>query len=148
RAPESRGETLDAIVLLESQHRAIEEVFQRMARESIARDVRPALLQLADLLTLHSAIEERHFYPGVRTDETEALIDDSAEDHMDMKGLLLHLVDAGPDDPDFPAKLEELQGLVEAHVAEEEDDLFPRVRDTIEEDALAGLAQEMTATMV
>ncbi len=62
--------------------------------------------------------------------------------------MLLDLLETGPRDPDFQGKVEELQGLVEAHVLEEEGELFPVVRDLMSADQLEALAQEMTARMV
>lgn len=147
-ARKNEGGSLDAIELLEAQHREAERLFQQIGRGANGRDVRPALLELADILTTHASIEEKHFYPAARAQGTEELVDHSYDEHREVKALLLHLLDADPADEDFAPQLEELQGLVESHVIEEEGQLFPKVRGLLSADQLEGLAQEMTAAMV
>lgn len=143
-----QNDRLNAIQMLEEQHRLVEKCFEDLARQADGHDPRAKLYEVAELLTTHAAIEERHFYPAVRAEDTQHLVDDSYEDHLEVKRLLLHLLDAGPKDAEFQVKLEELQGLVESHVQEEETELFPAVRELMSADQLEGLAQEMTATMV
>jgi hemerythrin superfamily protein len=137
---------MDAIQLLESQHRAVEKLFAGIAGAN-GTEIRPTVLQIIDKLTVHSAIEERHFYPAVRTADTEELIDESYEDHREVKEVCLHLLDVDPSDEDYQAKVEELQGLVEEHVSIEESELFPAVRDMMEVGELDTLGQQMMATM-
>jgi hemerythrin superfamily protein len=142
-----QGGELEAIQLLESQHREVERLFQAIGTGGNGKEMQGTVTQIVDKLTLHTAIEERHFYPAVRAADTEDLIDDAYEDHREFKELCLQLLDIGPTDENYQAKVEELQGLVEEHVAIEESELFPMVRDLIEPSELQSLAQEMLATM-
>src|SRR5688572_15335032 len=59
-------EPKDAITLLEGQHRTTERLFVELAADPEGRDLRPVLLELADVLTVHATLEERLFYPVVR----------------------------------------------------------------------------------
>jgi hemerythrin superfamily protein len=136
----------DAIQLLESQHRSVERLFQSIENKS-GKEAHAAVLEIIDQLTVHTHIEERHLYPAVRTSESEELIDDAYEDHREVKEVCLHLLEIGPDDPDYSAKLEELQGLFEEHVSIEESELFPMARDLLEEDRLSALCEQMIASM-
>jgi hemerythrin-like domain-containing protein len=139
----------DCILMLEQQHRQVERTFEELMQlcEDGGEDVRPKLLELADLITSHAIIEERHFYPRVRAAQTEDLIADSYHDHDDVKNVVLHILDAGPEDDEFLAKVEELQGLIEAHVMEEEQQLFPQVRKMLSSEDLQSMTEQMLDTM-
>jgi hypothetical protein len=143
----SSSEPRDAIRLLEQQHRSIALLFAELATDTQGRDLRPVMLELADQLSLHGAIEERLFYPVVRDEDTEVLLDDAYEDHHDMKELLLEMMDVGVDDPSFPARVSELKGLVDEHVAIEEAELFPMAREQLDASQLEAIAREMTVVM-
>jgi len=67
---------MDAIELLDAQHRDVERLFSQLEG---ARGERKARLfrELADLLAIHATIEENHFYPMVKTNDTEDLVMES-----------------------------------------------------------------------
>jgi hemerythrin superfamily protein len=137
---------IDALQLLEQQHRAVDQAFERLRSSADDREARQLFVELGRLLVGHAAIEEKHFYPAVRTVETEALVSGSLHDHQEVKKLLLHMLDADLPDEDFGELLEDLQGMVEGHVREEEDDLFPKARTLLAAEELQAMAQEMIAT--
>jgi hypothetical protein len=137
----------DAIEFLQEQHRAAEKLFATYWAAPAGGDHRALLLELADVLTTHSSIEERHFYPALRTAETQALLDDSYDDHREVKEIVLHLLDIGPLDETFPGELEQLQARVQEHVATEERELFPHARALLGTDRLVRLGAAMAATM-
>jgi hemerythrin superfamily protein len=139
--------SIDAIAMLEQQHRAVESLFDEIISTAEPQQARRMVLELADLLIGHSAIEERHFYPAIRTSENDELVADSLHDHQEMKKLLLHILEAGESDEDFTEKLEELEGQVESHVDEEEEVLFPRARTMLGREELLSLAQQMAVTL-
>jgi hypothetical protein len=140
---------MDAIEMLEAQHRALDGLFLAVHRRSNANDLRVQLGALADMVLLHDAIESRHFYPAARAAmaATEQELRRSLAEHLDVKWVLATVLEADPSDRDLFPELEELEGLLEAHMIEEELELFPRVRRLIGRDHLLALAQEMAATM-
>jgi hemerythrin superfamily protein len=144
---DNASDGVDALQLLESQHRAVEKLFQSIPVGGDAKDVQPTVLQIVDKLTMHTVLEERHFYPAVRAGDTEDLIDDAFEDHREMKELCLQLLDLQPDDDGYSAQVDELQGIVEEHVSIEESELFPLVRDLLSASELEDLGQQMVASM-
>jgi hemerythrin superfamily protein len=143
-----RPEPIDAIDLLASQHRAIEHLFDQLGDGPDGAPFRRTFLELADILALHGAIEERHFYPAVRAADTERELAEFVEDHLQIKRVLATLLETSQSDQDVMSEIEELEGLFEDHVLEEERLLFPKVRLLLEADQLIGLAQEMAAAMV
>ena len=147
RDSDAAGDEIDAIQLLTSQHREVDKLFQDLKNASDETVMRSTLLQVVDKLTAHTTIEERHFYPVVRGAETEDIVADAFDDHHEVKEMCLHLLDVGPGDEDFHAKVEELQALVEEHVAIEEGELFPQVRELYDVDQLQTMGREMAASL-
>jgi hemerythrin superfamily protein len=142
----SREKSVNAIELLESQHREVDELFEQISETEDDEEVEQLFVQLADKLAMHAKIEELHFYPAVKAARTEDILLESLEEHLGIKRALADLLDMDPGDETFDAKVKVLQELVEHHVEEEESDLFPKVRKIMSADQLVALAQEMAAT--
>jgi hemerythrin superfamily protein len=136
---------MDAIELLEEQHRDVEDLFEEIA-EAETSEKREIFEEIADQLTIHATIEERHFYPSVKDPRTEEILRESLEEHMAVKRLLAELLELKATDEVFDDKIEALKGHVQRHVEEEEQTLFPKARTILDKATLTALAQEMTAT--
>jgi hemerythrin superfamily protein len=136
---------IDAIELLEQQHREVEELFEELEETSGVRK-RRQFLEIADKLAVHATIEERDFYPAVRATKTEAILLESLEEHLGIKRVLADLLAVDVDDDTFDAKVKVLKEQVEHHVEEEEDELFPKVRQLLDKEMLIAIAQQMIAT--
>src|SRR5262249_29179061 len=137
------SQTIDALDLLAEQHADVEDLFAQIA--STKRDRRTLFDELADKLAAHTTIEEKLFYPAAMSKQTEALLRDAVDDHLEVKRILAELLDMDSDDEEFDEVLAELEQAVSHHVRVEEDELFPIVRAQLTEDALAGLGNELLA---
>ena len=139
-------DTTDALEILKEQHAEVDALFDQIADSEDPEDKGELFRQLADKLAAHSAIEEKIFYPSVMSDQTEMLLLDSTEEHLAMKRVLADLLELGPDDEHWDAKVHVLADEVRHHAYDhEEDKLFPILRRTMTEDELAGLGNEMLA---
>ena len=136
---------MNAIDLLESQHREVEDLFARIEKAANNEAKEQAFIELADSLAIHTSIEEHHFYPAVKESETEELLIESVEEHLEIKRKLSALLDTDVEDQTFDAKLDDLRDEVERHVEEEEEDLFPKVMNLFDEDQLDAIGQAMSA---
>ena len=136
---------MDAIEMLEEQHRDVEDLFDELESAG-ASDKQDLFDELADQLAVHALIEEMHFYPAVKARRTEDILLESLEEHLSIKRLLADLLQLDPSNELFAAKLEVLKEQVEHHVAEEEDDLFPKVRKVLDHKQLVALAEDMSVT--
>jgi hemerythrin superfamily protein len=136
---------MNAIDLLESQHREVEELFAGFdkAKDAIAKLI--LVDEISDKLSMHAAIEEHQFYPAVRARRTEDILLESLEEHLGIKRVLADLLETRADDATFDAKVKVLRELVEHHVGEEERELFPKVRRILVAEELEALGQEMSA---
>jgi hemerythrin superfamily protein len=136
---------MNAIDLLEAQHREVEDLFSKLERTKDAATRERIFVKLADSLAIHASIEEHHFYPAVKEkgDEDEAF--ESIEDHLAIKRALSALLDIEVDDDSFEVKLDALQTEVEHHVAQEEGELFPHVMRIFDENELEDIGDAMSA---
>ena len=137
---------MDAIELLETQHRDVDALFARLERA--AGKARAQIFDdLADLLAIHASIEELHFYPAVKTAATEDNVERSTEEHLGIKRKLSLCMGTSIDGDKFDERLRALKEEVQQHVGEERAELFPKVRRLFDGDQLEALGQEMTSTM-
>ena len=136
---------MDAIELLESQHREVEDLFSQIEDAKGAKEKEQLFEQIADALAMHAAIEEHHFYPAVRAKKTKDILLESLEEHLGIKRVLADLMKVDASDETFDAKIKVLKEQVEHHVEEEESDLFPKANKLLSSEELDALAQEMTA---
>jgi len=139
---------MDAIELLESQHRKVEDLFSKIESADDLSEKEALFNQLADDLAIHTSIEEHQFYPAVKARQTEDLLLESVEEHLGIKRALADLLEIDAADKTFDAKIKVLKELVAHHAEEEEDELFPKVRKLLDDDILEALGQEMTAAQV
>jgi len=96
--------------------------------------------QLYKDLTAHAEAEEQVVYPAVRSyyDNTQELYDEQAE----MKRMLDEIKSISPSSPEFKDKVRQLAQIVQGHVSEEENDMFPRIRDNFSDDQQEQMATE------
>jgi hemerythrin superfamily protein len=132
---------MNAIAVLELQHHDIEELFERLLSAATLETKRKLFAKLTDSLAIHAAIEEHHFYPTVR----EEHLPTSIEEELEIKSVLADLHDIEIGDEAFNAKMSALLEVVEHHVATEELNLFPKVKEALDGKALEDLGEAMSA---
>ena len=137
---------MNAIELLEQQHRDVEKLFKKIEKAEAGEKER-LFDELADNLAVHAAIEEQHFYPTTKDARTEELLQEAVEEHLAVKRIIADLLEMEPDDAQFDAKIKVLKEQVEHHVEEEEKELFPKVKKVHSKDELEdlGILMEQTA---
>ncbi|WKB51174.1 hemerythrin domain-containing protein [Eleftheria terrae] len=136
---------MNAIDLLIKQHRELEARMKSWGEAREAAEQRRIFEDVGDQLTVHLASEEQVFYPAVKARRTEDILLESLEEHLSLKRLLSDLLELPQDDPTFEAKFKVLKEQTEHHHKEEEENLFPKVRQLLDGDSLARLGEEMAA---
>jgi hemerythrin superfamily protein len=133
---------MDAITLLREDHRTVEKLFKQFekAGPSAGKTKQKLVDKIIHELAVHAAIEEQVFYPAVR-EADEDLVLESLEEHHIVKWVLSELDGMSPKDERFDAKVTVLIELVRHHVKEEQDDLFPEVRDALSRKELAEIGE-------
>jgi hemerythrin superfamily protein len=136
---------MDAIELLEQQHREVEELFEKFEKAGDkARKTKEKLCrEISDKLAMHAEIEEKLFYPESKMEDTEEILRESVEEHLGVKRILADLLETEVADEQFDAKMKVLKEQVEHHVEEEEEELFPKVKKALSEEELEDLGARM-----
>lgn len=111
---------LDAIQLLKSDHRAAENLFE--AYKNAKGDKKKADLagQICMELSVHATIEEEIFYPAVRGEVEDDLLDEAYVEHDGAKLLIAEIMEGTPGDEFYDAKVTVLSEEIKHHVKEEE----------------------------
>jgi hemerythrin superfamily protein len=115
----------DGFAMLEHDHRAVGEMF-----DDYEQGGDPALArQICFELTVHGEIEEQVLYPALRDfgDKTSQVADNAEEAHDLIAQTIGRIELAKPDA--VVGLIATLRSTVEAHVREEEEDMFPTMRD-------------------
>ena len=128
------GITMDAIAMLEADHKKVQKAFKdfEKLKESGKRREKAAIVQqtCADL-TVHTKVEEEIFYPAVRKAIKDgALMDEATVEHAGAKSLIAQLESMQPGDDLYDAKFTVLGESVNHHIKEEQNEMFPKVRKT------------------
>jgi hemerythrin superfamily protein len=132
---------MDALDFLKKQHDLVERLFTKI--EGADEAERIVLLEdLADVMAIHAEIEEQIFYPAVKAEQTMDLLEHSVEEHLEVKRLLTKLVAMEPEE-DLEPDLREVMSSIRDHVQEEENELFPKVRELFDEEQLSKMGDAL-----
>lgn len=123
-----------AIRLLKADHAEVSRCFkeyQKLVKRDAGDNERESLAHhICALLTVHATIEEEIFYPAARLVlDDEALVDEADVEHSCAKDLIAQIQGMVATDPLFDAKVKVLGEYIAHHVAEEQDELFPKVKE-------------------
>lgn len=126
-------DTQDVIELILADHRQMERLLRGVRDTTEDRGAR--LDELADLLVAHAEAEEAEVYPTLEArsddEEVEHEVAHGEEEHAEINEKLLAALEASGDldSDDFDAALEELGGMVNHHLSEEERNVLNPARD-------------------
>jgi hemerythrin superfamily protein len=116
--------------LLRADHEHVDGLFEqyRDAMDASAENRGPLAQEICMQLEMHADIEEEIFYPAVRQ-EADDLVEESLQEHADVRECIDVLRELRPEDAEFDATMLRMMQLVESHVATEEDELFPPLEE-------------------
>lgn len=118
---------INAISLLKSDHRLVEDLFQQIEATDDDDELTELVLALHTALSVHTRIEEEIFYPALRAASAEAgdLLDEAAVEHGSAKHFLIDLSTSTNEDRFYRARLKVLKEHIRHHIKEEEEQLMP-----------------------
>ena len=136
---------MNIIEMLKQDH---QEAAAMMDRIESAGEGDPSVMttftQLKEALTLHTQIEEKVFYPALRNnDETEDQIEESFEEHQEVKDMLAEMSGLQAGNDEFMSMMGDLRESVEHHVEEEENELFPKAQQILGDSRLQEMGEQM-----
>jgi hemerythrin superfamily protein len=144
RKTSGKEATTNILEILEAQHKEVDALLEKL--EEGEGDRMALLTELADNLAAHASCEEKVFYPFVMAKDTEEILQESVEEHLSIKRVLADMITMKLDDDGFDAKLSVLKEQVSHHAHEEEEDkLFPKVRNLFTAEELVGVGNQYLA---
>jgi hemerythrin superfamily protein len=142
---------VDAITLLREDHRTVEKLFKEFEKlvKAGGGDARKRSVvdQIITELSIHAAIEEQVFYPAIRrgVPDVDDTVLEGLEEHHIVKWTLSELEGLAPSEERFDAKVKVLMESVRHHVEEEQDEMFPKVREALGRKQLAEIGDALEA---
>ena len=135
---------MDGLELLKQDHQAVKDLFGQLDDAEDTKQRKRLFDQIDTQLNIHAHIEETVFYPEIqKIDELKDMVEEALEEHQEVKTLLEEIEGLDPEAEQFSASLEELMENVEHHVAEEEDEMFPKVRERCDQATLDRLGDQL-----
>jgi hemerythrin-like domain-containing protein len=139
---------MKATALLKKQHREVADLFSKALAATAPRLRQQFRDEIRRQLEMHTAIEEEIFYPAVRelgTAKALDMIGEAVEEHHVVKLVLAELPRLEPDADNYEAKITVLKELIEHHVEEEHEEMFPLAAKKLDFDELKKLGEHMQA---
>jgi len=124
----------DAIALLTEDHKTVQKLFkdyEKLTQGDAEEEDKAALAQqICTELSVHAQIEEEIFYPAVRDaiEETD-LLNEAEVEHASAKDLIAQIAAMAPGEELYDATVTVLGEYVNHHVKEEQDEMFPKVKN-------------------
>ncbi len=130
---------------LAAEHRATLKLFDALEATGGTNGPRRTILlmQLKHALAKHALEEENAIYPALREAGQTEEADRLNGEHGYVKQYLYELEKMPKDGPGFRAKLAEFRAAIEAHMRDEEDRIFPRLKAGLD----AAANKKLTALM-
>ena len=125
----------DVTILLTRDHTEVHKLFKeydKLAEAEARGSDRQALAEeICAKLTAHATAEEEIFYTAAREAGIDSdLLDEAEVEHASAKDLIAQIRGMSPDEDLYDAKVKVLGEYIDHHVGEEEDELFPKCRDS------------------
>lgn len=135
----------DWVEALTAEHELALAIFDKIeATDDSQTHQRTALLgKLKYALTKHALEEENVIYPALRNAESRAEADDLDGEHAEVKTYLYELENLEKDSPVWLTRVRLFRAMIEKHMREEENEIFPQLRDRLSDEENARLTAAM-----
>jgi iron-sulfur cluster repair protein YtfE (RIC family) len=127
---------MDILEHLEEEHRKVEKMIADLESTETFDQREPILAELGDSLSKHMDVEEERIYPIVdeRLGSNKAL--EAQKEHDTARNDVAQLVEQADSDG-FAAALAQFKTDISHHVSEEENEMFPQLREQAADDIAA-----------
>ena len=139
--PPDHADDQDVIDVLTTDHREAVSLISEIRSTVDPARRRDLADQLIAELVRHSVAEEMHVYPAVRDHlpgGAEAVEHDTAE-HKELERTMKQLESADSSGPEFLSVVDSMEAILADHVADEETEQFPQLRQHVPQQQLVEL---------
>jgi hemerythrin superfamily protein len=135
----------DIIAELIVDHREVDEMLTTLQGEMSAEDRQDTMERVITELVRHSIAEESYLYPAIedRVPNGKQIADKERADHQEVEELLKQLEGEDPHAPESRPTMMKLVADLHAHIADEENNLFPALRSVYSEQELRELGDKV-----
>ena len=122
--------------VLAAEHKAVLAYFDALEATGDSQSFKRAhlLTKIKNALAKHSLEEENVIYPALRDKGEIPAADTLNSEHGYVKTYLYELENMPKEGPSFLAKAREFRVMLEAHIREEEDEIFPALKKRLSEE--------------
>ena len=130
---------------LKAEHKATLALFDQLEATSDDQTTSRShlVMKLKYALSKHALQEEDVIYPAMREANEAHDADDLNGEHGYVKTYLYELENMAKDSPEFLARVRDFRTLLEGHIRNEEDNVFPRLRAALSEEQNKKLTMAM-----
>ena len=124
----------EATAILRADHKLVAGLFADFEKAQSSDRKRKLAEQICMELTIHAQIEEEIFYPAVKDvlaqGGDDELVPEATVEHQSLKQLIEDIQATDTDNELFDARVKVLSEYVKHHVKEEQNEIFPKVRES------------------
>jgi hemerythrin superfamily protein len=141
----SGGAAGDWFEAIKIEHQLTRATFDKIeATDDSQTGARATLLaKLKYALTKHALEEENVLYPALRQANRAHDADHLGDEHGYVKTYLYELETMRKDSPEWLARVRDFRTMIESHMREEEDEIFPRFRKELSDEQNARITAMM-----
>jgi hemerythrin superfamily protein len=123
---------MDIYQILQDDHRKVMDTLDRITVTTDAQQRSNRVRQLMSLLLPHASGEETLVYPILRDEAGDAdMADHAVAEHHEARVLVNQIAQLECMDPAMIGKVKELRDCLQAHVEEEEGEIFDQLRGVL-----------------
>lgn len=121
----------EATAMLRADHKHVSALFEVYGAARSPAKKKDIVASICTELRVHAQAEEEIFYPAVKQAlKDHELVPEASVEHATLKDLVSQVKGIKPDGEMFDAKIKVLAEYVKHHVKEEQDEMFPKARET------------------
>jgi hemerythrin superfamily protein len=134
----------DVVDLLIAQHEQVKSLFA-LLRNATGEAAMEPFDELRKMLAVHETAEEEVVYPALRAKGADDIVQARLAEESEAKQTLADLEKMGPSSPKFAGELAGFEKAVLAHAEAEEHEIFPRLRQTLDQPQRQKMARAVRA---
>lgn len=137
---------MDVYQTLLQDHQTIQQILSKIEKTNVSEAERRELLfsTLREKLEAHEILEETVFYPEIdKFPIAGELVNVAFEEHAEFDAILQEISELPVDKPEWLERVAELKDLVQQHIINEENRMFPAARKELPDSCAEQLGRKI-----